>query len=53
MLKEEVDKVMKLLKDNHQAAWVLLSTSLSKQLDFSLTLQYPSDMLEPAAEMDA
>ena len=53
VLKDEVDKVMGLLKNDNQAAWVLLSTSLSKQLDYSLTLQYPSDMLEPAAEMDA
>ena len=39
-LSEEVDKVMNLLKDEHQAAWTLLSTSLSQQLDYSLSLQY-------------
>ena len=51
-LREEVDKVMEVLKEDSQAAWVLLSTSLSQQLDYSLSLQYPSDMLEAAAAMD-
>ena len=48
----EVDRVMHLLRDDTQPAWVLLSTALSHQLDYSLTLQYPSDMLEVATSLD-
>ena len=44
---------MNLLKNDNQSAWVLLSTALSKQLDYALSLQYPSDILEAAAAMDA
>ena len=50
---QDVDKVMDLLKDDLHAAWVLLSTSLSQQLDYLLTLQYPSDMMGPARAMEA
>ena len=53
LLQGEVDTIMQLLKQDPQAAWVLLSTALSKQLDYSLSLQYPSDILEAAAAMDA
>ena len=52
-LRKDIDKVMHLLRKDNQSAWVLLSTALSHQLDYSLTLQYPSDMLEVAAELDA
>ena len=44
----EIDKVMDLLKGDNQSAWILLSTALSQQLDYSLALQYPSDILESA-----
>ena len=50
---DQVDKVMHLLRDDPQAAWVLLSTAHAHQLDYSLTLQYPSDMLEGAEMLDA
>ena len=43
--KEDIDNVMDLL----QAAWTLLSCSISSQLDYLLSLQYPSDILEVAA----
>ena len=52
-LRGDVDKVMALLEDHHHAAWVLLSTSFSQQLDYLLTLQYPSDMEGPARNMEA
>ena len=47
-LRNDVDKVMDLLEEHHHAAWVLLSTSFSQQLDYLLTLQYPTDMEGPA-----
>ena len=50
---DQIDKVMHLLRDDPQAAWVLLSTAHAHQLDYSLTLQYPSDMLEGAELLDA
>ena len=43
---------MDLLKKDGQSAWVLLSASLSSQLEYLLTLQYPSDVLEIAADVD-
>ena len=49
----QVDKVMHLLREDAQAAWVLLSSALAHQLDYSLMLQYPSDMLEGARALDA
>ena len=42
----EIDQVMHLLRKDSHAAWILLSTAMAHQLDYSLTLQYPSDMLE-------
>ena len=51
-LKQDLDKVMDLLEGDNHSAWVLLSTSLSQQLDYLLTLQYPSDILEAAGSMD-
>ena len=51
-LTEDVDRVMNLLEEDRHAARVLLSTSLSQQLDYLLTLQYPSDMMEAAVAMD-
>ena len=48
----QVDKVMHLLREDAQAAWVLLSSALAHQLDYSLALQYPSDMLECARVLD-
>ena len=47
----QVDKVMHLLRNDPQSAWVLLSSAHAHQLDYSLTLQYPSDMLEGAKAM--
>ena len=43
---------MHLLRHDSQAAWILLSTAMAHQLDYSLTLQYPSDMLECATTVD-
>jgi hypothetical protein len=45
--------VMHLLRADSQAAWVILSTAMAHQLDYSLTLQYPSDMLACATAVDA
>ena len=50
---KEIDQVMRLLRADTQAAWVILSTAMAHQLDYSLTLQYPSDMLECATMVDA
>ena len=44
---------MSLLKNDKHAAWVVLSTSLAQTLDYSITFQYPSDVLEAAAGLDA
>ena len=52
-LSQDVDRVMELLKADNQSAWVLLSTSFAQQLDYLLTLQYPSDMRWAAGAMDA
>ena len=49
----QVDKVMNLLRNDPQAAWVLLSSAHAHQLDYNLSLQYPTDMLEGAKTMDA
>ena len=43
---------MHLLRNDSQAAWVILSTAMAHQLDYSLTLQYPSDVLECAKAVD-
>ena len=48
----DIDKVMHLLREDSQAAWVILSSAMVHQLDYSLTLQYPSDMLECARVLD-
>ena len=50
---KEIDQVMRLLRADSQAAWVILSTAMAHQLDYSLTLQYPCDMLECATMVDA
>ena len=50
---DDADKTMTLLKDDHQTAWVMLSRSLSQQMDYLLTMQYPSDTLEAASLMDS
>ena len=52
-ISEEIDKVMSLLREDSQSAWIILSSALAHQLDFSLTLQYPSDSLECAEIVDA
>ena len=52
-IKNEVDNLMDLLKNQNQAAWVVLSSSLAQTLDYSLTLQYSSDVLEVARALDA
>ena len=44
----EIDKVMHLLRNDLQSAWAILSSALAHQLDYSLSLQYPSDSLECA-----
>ena len=49
----DIDKVMQLLREDSQAAWVILSSAMVHQLDYSLTLQYPSDSLECAEMVDA
>ena len=49
----DIDKVMHLLREDSQAAWVILSSAMVHQLDYSLTLQYPSDSLECAEMVDA
>ena len=43
---------MKVLQNDNQSAWIMISTSLSKQMEYWLTLQYPSDILEAAAALD-
>ena len=48
----EIDKVMHLLRNDLQSAWVILSSALVHQLDYTLTLQYPSDSLECAELVD-
>ena len=50
---QEIDKMMHLLHRDSQAAWVILSTAMAHQLDYSLSLQYPTDMLECATRLDA
>ena len=50
---QEIDKMMHLLRRDSQAAWVILSTAMAHQLDYSLSLQYPSDMQECATRVDA
>ena len=52
-LVKEVDDIMELLVEDKQAAWTILSTAVAHQLDYSLTLQYPTAMLEGAAALDA
>ena len=49
----DIDKVMLLLRQDSQAAWILLSSAMAHQLDYSLTLQYPRDMLESARMVDS
>ena len=51
-LSGEMDRVVAVLKNDNQAAWTLLSTSLTQQLDYSLTLQYPHDILPFASSLD-
>ena len=48
----EIDKVMHLLRNDLQSAWAILSSALAHQLDYSLSLQYPSDSLECAQIVD-
>ena len=48
----DIDKVTDLLKEDGKNSWVLLSASLSSQLDYLLTLHYPSDALQIAADVD-
>ena len=50
---KEIDQVVHLLRADNQAAWIILSSAMAHQLDYSLTLQYPSDVLECAATVDA
>ena len=52
-LRSDMDKVIDLLEEHHHAACVLLSTSFSQQLDYLLTLQYPTDMEGPVRSMEA
>ena len=49
---DDIDKMMHLLRNDCQAAWVILSSAMAHQLDYSLTLQYPSDIKECAATVD-
>ena len=44
---------MELLTEDEQAAWTILSTAVAHQLDFSLNLQFPTDILERAAAFEA
>ena len=48
-----VKKTCNLLQDDLQAKWTLLSSSISHMLDYHMSLQYPSDMLGPARQLDA
>ena len=43
---------MDLLCDDHQAAWCLISATIAHQLDYSISLQYPSDVKEAARRLD-
>ena len=51
--KSDIDEVMDLQVDDSQAAWTLLSCSMSSQLNYLLSLQHPSDILEAAAKAKA
>ena len=41
-------EVMHLSRNDIQAAWVILFTAMSHQLEYSLTFQYPSNVLKCA-----
>ena len=45
-------KSCQLLGDDRQAMWNLLSSSITHKLGYHLALQYPSDMLPVAEEVD-
>ena len=49
---EVVEKTCDLLPDDLQAKWTLLTSSVAQKMSYSLSLQYPSDMLEAARNMD-
>jgi hypothetical protein len=50
---QDVANIVDLLQADNHTAWVLLSTSLSQQLDYLLTLQYPSIIKLAAEALDA
>ena len=50
---EDAEKVVSVLKDEKQALWAILRSSLSQQLDYWLQLCYPSDVEYAARRMDS
>ena len=46
-----VEKTCNLLPDDLQAKWTLLTSSVSQKMSYSLSLQYPSDMMEAARKI--
>ena len=51
-IKETVKKTCELLTDDLQALWTLLSSSIAHKLGYHLSLQYPSDIIPVAQELD-
>ena len=49
---EVVTKACDLLEEDLQAKWTVLTASVSQKLSYSLSLQYPSDILAAATELD-
>ena len=50
--KDVVKKSCELLESDRQALWTLLSCSITHKLGYHLDLQYPSDMIPVAKEVD-
>ena len=50
-IREVVEKTCSLLQDDLQAKWSLLTTLVAQKMSYSLSLQYPSDMMEAARKI--
>ena len=48
----EVDKICSLLEEDLQAKWTILLASTQQKFGYWLSLQYPSDVRQPAARLD-
>ena len=51
-IREVVDKTCSLLDDDLQAKWTLLTSSVAQKMSYTLSLQYPSDILPAATKVD-